>query len=260
MTELDSGPDAVAAEPVTLITLFAVPPAETEQFLRHWRYSAGIMAAQPGFVRARLHQALDDAVEMRFVNIAQWSSGTALDQARTNPEFRAEAQRVLDAPQLHVAGRPGVYQIALVLQAGEVREPTHDDVRNHYRPSRGTQKNDNPASVADPVVPAPVILINPFTVSPAESERFLQQWWYSAEIMASHPGTIGGHLYRALDDAVALPFVNIAQFDSETAYDRTRANHEWPASVQWMQNANLHAIARPALYEVALEVHPGDQP
>ncbi len=96
MTKLYSGPDALVAEPVTLVNLFAVP-AETEQFLDPWRNSAGIMAAQPGFVRAHLYQALDDAVEMLFVNVAHWDSGTAFDQARANPEFRAEGQRVLDA-------------------------------------------------------------------------------------------------------------------------------------------------------------------
>src|SRR4051794_8372085 len=102
MSELDTGPDALVGEPVTLINLFTVPPAESERFLRRWRDNARIMAAQPGFVHPRLHRALDDGVQFRFINVAQWASGIAFDRARANPEFRSEAQRVFDDPHLHV--------------------------------------------------------------------------------------------------------------------------------------------------------------
>lgn len=261
MTRLNSGPDALVTEPVTLINPFTMPPGETEQFLDHWRNSAGIMAAQPGFVRAHLYRALDDAAELRFVNVAHWGSGRAFDQARANPEFRTEGQRVLDAPQLHITGRPGVYQIVVVVHSGDVREPTHDDVRDHYRSSRPTGSSGQFAPGANAGVSEPVTLINPFTMPPAESERFLHRWRASAPIMAAQPGAIGGHLYRTLDDESEIRFVNVAEFDSSGAYERAWTDPEWRASVQRMQDgSDLHAIARPALYKIAIQVRPGELP
>lgn len=259
MSKLNSGPDALIAGPVTLINPFTVPPAETAQFLSHWRQSAGIMAAQPGLVRACLYRALDDAAEVPFVNIAQWDSGIAFDQARANPDFRAEGQRVLDAPQLHIAGRPGVYQIALVVHPSDVREPTRDDVRDHYSLSQPAEPRAGLITVPDAEANGPVTMINPFTVPPAQTEQFLRHWRQSAPIMAAQPGAIRAHLYRALDDAAEVPFVNVAEFDSPTAHGRAWTDPEWRASMQRMQDAvELHATPRPALYRKAIEAHPRD--
>jgi heme-degrading monooxygenase HmoA len=232
MSEPFTGPDARTAEPVTLINLFTVPPGESEAFLHHWRRSARIMAAQPGFVRARLHRALDEDVELRFVNVAEWASGTAFDRARTDREFLAESRRVLDEPQLHISGRPAPYRVALDVHTGD---PRPDD--------------------------RPVTLINPFTVLPAEAERFLQVFRDSSRIMAAQAGAFGGHLYRALDDAVEFGFVDVARWADRTAFERASADPEWRASTQcWLDDPRLHVTARPALYELAVEVHPGDEP
>ena len=72
--------NARVSEPVTLINAFTVPPGETEQFVHRWKNNARIMAQQPGFIRARLHRSLVDDTEWRFINVAQWDSGKALDQ------------------------------------------------------------------------------------------------------------------------------------------------------------------------------------
>lgn len=61
-----------------------------------------------------MYRSLVEDVELRFVNVAEWASGKALDEARTNPEFRASVQRLLEDPGLHVTPRPAVYQIAIV--------------------------------------------------------------------------------------------------------------------------------------------------
>lgn len=76
------------------------------------------MASQPGFVRARMYRALHDEVELRFINVAEWGSGKALDDARTNPEWRSSVQRVLDDPELHITARPAIYQIGMDIQPG----------------------------------------------------------------------------------------------------------------------------------------------
>jgi heme-degrading monooxygenase HmoA len=104
--------DALVSEPVTLINAWTVPPDESERFLRRWQDNARIMAAQPGFIRARMYRSLADNAELRFINVAEWGSGKALDQARADPWWRASVQRLLDDPDLHVTPRPVVYQMA----------------------------------------------------------------------------------------------------------------------------------------------------
>jgi heme-degrading monooxygenase HmoA len=113
MRQPNVGPDALVDEPVTLINLFTVPPSEFDRFLRGWRDSARIMATQPGFIRARMYCTLDAGVEPSFINVAEWESGKALDQATTNPEFRRSVQGRLDDPMLHVVGRPAIYQLSV---------------------------------------------------------------------------------------------------------------------------------------------------
>ena len=70
-------------------------------------------------VRARMHQALTEDAEIRFINVAERERGEALAQARANPEWRSAAQRLLDDPELHVIPRPAVYQVALGVRPGD---------------------------------------------------------------------------------------------------------------------------------------------
>jgi len=107
------------SEPVTLINAFTVPAEESERFLHHWKDAARVMASQPGFVRARMHHALADDAELRFVNVAEWASVRQFDAAQGNPEFRGAVQRMLDDPDLHVTARPALYQVAVDLRPGE---------------------------------------------------------------------------------------------------------------------------------------------
>lgn len=112
-------PDALVSQPVTLINAFTVPPEESERFLDRWKDNARIMARQPGLIRARMFRSLVDEVELRFVNVAEWDSGKALDAARANPEWRSSMQRVLDDPDLHITARPVVYQVAIDVHPGD---------------------------------------------------------------------------------------------------------------------------------------------
>ncbi|MEC3980498.1 antibiotic biosynthesis monooxygenase family protein [Amycolatopsis sp. H20-H5] len=112
-------PDALVSEPVVLINAFTVPIEESDRFLVRWKDNARVMAEQPGLVRARLFRSLVDDVELRFVNVAEWESGTALDQARANPEWRASMRRVIDDPELHVVARPVVYQSVVDVGPGD---------------------------------------------------------------------------------------------------------------------------------------------
>jgi heme-degrading monooxygenase HmoA len=110
-------------EPVTVINAFAVPPEESERFVDRWkdtaRILAQIIAEQPGFIRARLYRSLVDDAELRFINVSEWDSGTGLDAAQANPEWRAAVQRLIDDPELHITARPAVYQVAVDVQPGD---------------------------------------------------------------------------------------------------------------------------------------------
>jgi heme-degrading monooxygenase HmoA len=102
-------------EPVTVIKHYTVPAGEAGYFVEVYQENARIMSAQPGFIRSRLHRPLADAPEMRFVHIAEWSSGTALDKATGNPEWHASLRRMFDDPGLHITSEPAGYRVVVEL-------------------------------------------------------------------------------------------------------------------------------------------------
>ncbi|MBN6040597.1 antibiotic biosynthesis monooxygenase [Amycolatopsis sp. 195334CR] len=106
-------------EPVTLINAFTVPPGESELFLERWKDNARVMAAQPGFLRARMYHALTEQAELNFVNVAEWRSGRDFDAARANPEWRASIKRMIDDPGLHVTPRPVVHRVGIDVRPGD---------------------------------------------------------------------------------------------------------------------------------------------
>jgi heme-degrading monooxygenase HmoA len=112
--------DALVADPVTLINAWTVLPEESGRFLDRWKDNARIMASQPGFIRARMYCSLSDQAELRFINVAEWDSGTALDKARADPRWRAAAQREVTDPDLHITPRPAVYQVAVDVRPGDL--------------------------------------------------------------------------------------------------------------------------------------------
>jgi heme-degrading monooxygenase HmoA len=108
-------------------------------------------------------------------------------------------------------------------------------------------------------VSEPVTMINAFTVPLEESERFLQRWKDNARAMASQPGFIRSRMYRSLVEDAELRFVNTAEWDSGKALVKARANPDWRASVQRMlDDPKLHITPRPGVYQVAIDVYPGD--
>jgi heme-degrading monooxygenase HmoA len=98
-------------ESVTLIKPYTVPADEIDHFMDMYRQEARLMSTQPGFIRSRLHRPLTDTPEVRFVHIAEWRSGTALDKATDNPEWHAALQRMFDDPDLHITSEPAAYRL-----------------------------------------------------------------------------------------------------------------------------------------------------
>ncbi|WP_030988412.1 antibiotic biosynthesis monooxygenase family protein [Streptomyces sp. NRRL WC-3744] len=102
--------------PVTVIKRYTVPADEADYFVEVYQENARIMSTQPGFFRSRLHRPLADAPEVRFVHIAEWTSGTALDKATGNPEWHASLQRMFDDPGLHITSEPASYRVVVELR------------------------------------------------------------------------------------------------------------------------------------------------
>ncbi|GAB3440667.1 antibiotic biosynthesis monooxygenase family protein [Actinophytocola sediminis] len=105
--------DAIGTDTVTMINVFEVPVAQAARFLERWRDNATVMSRQPGFVGAEMYRALADDARFRFINVARWASGTALADARKNPEWRASVQRMMDDEYLDARANPMVYELAL---------------------------------------------------------------------------------------------------------------------------------------------------
>lgn len=112
-------PDTSVNDPITLINAFSLPAEESERFVDRWKDNARAMASQPGFVGAKLFTALNPGAELLHINVTEWESGVALDDARRNPEWLASRQRVLDDPELHVTARPEVYTVVLDVKPGD---------------------------------------------------------------------------------------------------------------------------------------------
>jgi len=109
----------VETQPVTLVNVFRVPAGESEQFLQRWKDNARAMVGQPGFIRLRMLRSLVDHAEMRFINVAEWASGSDLDRGYENPDWQESVQHMLGDPDLHVTALPRVYEVALELHPGD---------------------------------------------------------------------------------------------------------------------------------------------
>lgn len=109
--------DALMRDPVTVINSFTVPPENRELFLTRWKVGVAVMAAQPGFIEAKMHRSLDPNAEFGYVTVAQWESGEALAKARKNPDWLASVHRLMD--DVGAGPRPMIYETALLVKPGE---------------------------------------------------------------------------------------------------------------------------------------------
>jgi len=76
------------AEPVVLVNIFTLDPADEADFLAVWKDDAEFMKRQPGFISTQLHRALGDSPT--YFNYAIWESTHAFRAAFTHPEFVAK--------------------------------------------------------------------------------------------------------------------------------------------------------------------------
>ncbi|WP_343727453.1 antibiotic biosynthesis monooxygenase family protein [Burkholderia seminalis] len=79
---------AIDAEPVVLVNVFTLAPADEADFLAAWKDDAAFMKQQPGFISTQLHRALGDSPT--YLNYAIWASTATFRAAFTHPAFVAK--------------------------------------------------------------------------------------------------------------------------------------------------------------------------
>ncbi|CCE12055.1 putative monooxygenase [Bradyrhizobium sp. STM 3843] len=99
---------AIDVEPVVLVNVFTLAPADEPSFLAAWQADAVFMKRQPGFISTQLHRALGDSPT--YLNYAVWESTAHFRAAFGHPEFRA---KLSDYPASAVA-TPHLFQTVAV--------------------------------------------------------------------------------------------------------------------------------------------------
>jgi len=150
-----------AAQTVTLINAFEVPPQADEPFVAGWERARDFLAGRQGFTSTALHRALAPDAEFRFVNVARVDSPQTWQQAIADPAF--------PGGQMPFRAHPSLYEIVF------------DD---------GAPDGEDGA-----------ILINPFEVPPGQDDRFLHGWHAAREVLAGQPGYLGTRMHRSLAPA-----------------------------------------------------------
>jgi heme-degrading monooxygenase HmoA len=97
--------------PVTQITVLETEPGKQDELLNVLKERARFMATQPGFVSISLHESLDGA---KIINYVQWTSRELLEKAHHSPEFRGKWPQV---SKLADTAQPNLYKVVHVEEA-----------------------------------------------------------------------------------------------------------------------------------------------
>lgn len=108
-----------------------------------------------------------------------------------------------------------------------------------------------------PDVDAPVTVINTMSVPADQRNLFLQRWRDSAQYMAAAAGFRRTRMFQAAGEAAEAVFVNVGDWDSGTALRNALGTPEWRELTLRIQN-DLDLTARPMIFQLALELGPGD--
>ena len=91
---------------------------------------------------------------------------------------------------------------------------------------------------------APVVLVNVFTLDPADEQTFLQVWQDDAAFMKRQPGFISTQLHRALGDSPT--YLNYAVWESTADFRAAFTNPEFRAKLSAYPSS---AVASPHLFK-----------
>jgi len=102
-----------------------------------------------------------------------------------------------------------------------------------------------------------VTLINVFSISTSDSERFLEHWRTSAALMSEQPGFVRTCMYCATAETAEFRYVNVAEWASIADFDRAQSNPRWRAIIQrFVTDPEIAVTSKPALYRPIIELCP----
>jgi heme-degrading monooxygenase HmoA len=90
----------------------------------------------------------------------------------------------------------------------------------------------------------PVVLVNVFTVEPADEPTFLQAWQDDALFMKRQPGFISTQLHRAIGESPT--YLNYAVWESTEAFRNAFTHPEFRAK---LSSYPASAVASPHLFQ-----------
>jgi heme-degrading monooxygenase HmoA len=90
----------------------------------------------------------------------------------------------------------------------------------------------------------PVVLVNVFTLDPADEQTFLRVWQDDAAFMKQQPGFVSTQLHRALGESSA--YLNYAVWESTTHFRAAFSHPEFKAGLAAYPSST---IASPHLFQ-----------
>jgi heme-degrading monooxygenase HmoA len=124
------------------------------------------------------------------------------------------------------------------------RQPEHE---------KGARQRTAPEGAAR--ASGPVTLINSFQVLPSRDEAFRALWGETSRYFTARPGFVSLRLHRAINDDAPYRWVNVAVWESESAFRSAHATEEFRNLVTaspWSEFPSL-----PTLFQVETEAeHP----
>jgi heme-degrading monooxygenase HmoA len=90
----------------------------------------------------------------------------------------------------------------------------------------------------------PVVLVNVFTLEPADEQTFLESWQDDAAFMKQQPGFISTQLHRAIGESPT--YLNYAVWESTTHFRAAFTHPEFRAKISAYPRS---AVASPHLFQ-----------
>lgn len=94
-------------EPVTLINVFEIEEGKLDAALAMWTASRDLLQQQPGYISTALHQALMPDARFQLINIAQWESAEAFQNAMQTLRAERGERNMIEG----VKGNPALYHV-----------------------------------------------------------------------------------------------------------------------------------------------------
>ena len=93
---------------MVLINPFVVPPDALDETIAMWEQARAFLAAQPGYISTKLHQAVSPDAQYLLINVANWESIETFQAAIAALRSQAALPKidgVIPAPQLYTVIR-----------------------------------------------------------------------------------------------------------------------------------------------------------